>query len=105
MLPALAQASCHAFLVGEASGLPRERGALPYQLAPQRAVQPPSTRIVAPVISAAAGEARKTTTPATSLGLPIRPSTIRDNTSARNASSESARSEERRVGKECRSRW
>ena len=38
---------------------------------PHRAVQPPSTSSVVPVISDAAGEARKTTAPATSIGSPI----------------------------------
>jgi hypothetical protein len=37
-----------------------------------RAVQPPSMSKVCPVMSDAAGEARKTTAPATSMGSPIR---------------------------------
>ena len=37
-----------------------------------RAVQPPSMSRVCPVMSEAAGEARKTTAPATSMGSPIR---------------------------------
>jgi hypothetical protein len=37
-----------------------------------RAVQPPSIRIVSPVISDAAGDARNTTAPATSMGSPMR---------------------------------
>src|ERR1700733_11343828 len=38
----------------------------------QRAVQPPSITNVCPVMSEAAGEARKTTAPATSIGSPMR---------------------------------
>src|SRR5688572_16133501 len=54
----------------------------------QRAVQPPSMRIVSPVMSEAAGEARNTTTPATSIGSPIRcRAAIRAITSARCAGS------------------
>src|SRR5258705_289238 len=54
----------------------------------QRAVQPPSMRIVSPVMSEAAGEARNTTTPATSIGSPIRcRAAIRATTSARCAGS------------------
>ena len=37
-----------------------------------RAVHPPSIKIVSPVINDAAGEARNTTAPATSIGSPIR---------------------------------
>lgn len=40
--------------------------------AAQRAVQPPSINSVAPVIRLAAGDARNTTAPATSIGSPIR---------------------------------
>src|SRR6266566_6421324 len=51
-----------------------------------RAVQPPSIRIVWPVISEAALEAKNTTAPATSIGSPIRCNpAIRSITSARNS--------------------
>jgi hypothetical protein len=50
------------------------------------AVHPPSMRIVSPVIRDAALEARNTTTPATSIGSPIRCSAaIRSITSERNS--------------------
>src|SRR6185503_3829103 len=56
-----------------------------------RAVQPPSMRTVWPVISDAAGDARKTTAPATSIGSPIRcRPAIRSFVSASNAGSASA---------------
>src|SRR6202041_570674 len=59
----------------------------------QRAVQPPSMRIVWPVIREAAGEARKTTAPETSTGSPMRWSAaIRSMVSARNAGSARASS-------------
>src|SRR5215472_3000905 len=58
-----------------------------------RAVQPPSIRMVSPVISDAAGEARKTTAPATSIGSPMRcRAAMRSTTSARKAASASASS-------------
>ena len=47
----------------------------------QIAVQPPSTSNVCPVIRSAAGLDRKTTAPATSSGLPRRPSGMRLRTS------------------------
>lgn len=57
------------------------------------AVQPPSTSSVVPVMSEAAGEARKTTAPATSIGSPIRwTPAIRSMTSARNTGSAKAAS-------------
>src|SRR5690242_2462359 len=60
-----------------------------YERTAYRAVQPPSIISVSPVISDAAGEARKTTAPATSIGSPMRCSpAIRSTTSARLAGSE-----------------
>src|SRR5439155_20459211 len=57
----------------------------------QRAVHPPSMSTVSPVMSDAAGEARNTTTPATSTGSPTRcRAAIRSTTSAWNAGSASA---------------
>jgi hypothetical protein len=38
----------------------------------QASAHPPSTRIVAPIMREAAGEVRKTTAPATSIGSPMR---------------------------------
>ena len=73
------------------------KGSLLRGLDPQRIfhfyldVQPPSINSVCPVIRAAAGEARNTTAPATSMGSPIRcKAAIRSTTSARNAGSASA---------------
>jgi hypothetical protein len=58
-------------------------------------------RMVWPVISEAAGEARNTTAPDTSTGLPIRCSAaIRSMVSARKSGSESAGRFAERVGKE-----
>src|SRR5689334_11000921 len=52
------------------------------------AVQPPSIRMVSPVMREAAGEARNTTAPATSMGSPMRCSpAMRAITSWRNAAS------------------
>jgi len=56
----------------------------------QRAVQPPSTSTVSPVIRDAAGDARNTTTPATSIGLAHAvQAAIRSTTSAWNSGSAS----------------
>ena len=60
-----------------------ERGAQVRVRSAYRAVHPPSIKIVSPVINDAAGEARNTTAPATSIGSPIRCSAaIRSNVSA-----------------------
>src|SRR5580704_5972705 len=57
----------------------------------QRAVQPPSITRVCPVMREAAGEARKTTAPATSIGSPMRcKAAMRSTTSWRNTGSASA---------------
>src|SRR5271165_7551365 len=56
----------------------------------QRAVQPPSITSVWPVMREAAGEARKTTAPATSIGSPMRcKAAMRSITSWRNTGSAS----------------
>src|SRR3954462_12696885 len=52
----------------------------------QRAVNPPSISNVAPLMSAAAGDARNTTAPHTSAGSPTRPSGILHKRSLRKAS-------------------
>src|SRR5436305_4914631 len=52
-----------------------------------QAVQPPSTRRLEPVTSAAAGEARKTIADATSSTVPRRPNGMRSSTHLRNTGS------------------
>src|SRR5215208_2519837 len=59
----------------------------PYPGCPYCAVQPPSTSRLAPVISPAAGEAKKSTAPVTSSTRPRRPNGIRDRVSSLSVSS------------------